>query len=78
MNQADWTAPPKSEPPPPKLHPWKLDEDPKSHFDSGIYIYEVPPHVPGIDSHIRRIAVCESRADAELIVSLYEKFRSAS
>lgn len=79
MVSQDWTAPPPSDPAakPAPLHEWKVDVDERAHFTSGIAIYEVPTRTPGLDSHIRLVATCENRADADLIVGLYEAHRRA-
>lgn len=71
MTDQDWTAPPKSDPVGKQGAEWKVDAPRDSHFDSGIYIYAVPSI--GV---IRKVATVERQEDADLIVSLYEKWRA--
>lgn len=72
MSQHDWTAPPPSDPPKAPLFEWKVASD---RYD-GPCVFEVPPVTPGVRSaRIRLVAKCESKFDADLIVSLYEKHR---
>lgn len=78
MSQQDWTAPPKTDPAiKHTLHPWKVDVDTRSHFTSGVTIYEVPDHTPGLDVHIRFVASFDKEEDARLVADLYEKYRRA-
>lgn len=75
MSDLDWTAPAKSEPPPSKLHPWKVDVDKRSNFTSGVAIYEVPERTPGLDVHVRFVASFDREEDARLVADLYERHR---
>lgn len=73
-----WTAPPKSDPPEAKPHEWVVDVEPRSNFDSGVRIYEMPPYVSGLDRKVRLVASCEREEDARLIVALHETHRQTA
>lgn len=68
QQQADWTAPPKTEPPSgPDKREWKVVE-----HHQGVVIVGV---LNGVNVPVHKIATVEHRADADLIVSLHEQWR---
>lgn len=61
----------------PKFNAWRVIEEPERFEEEQWRIYSVPEHMPGLDTFPRLVAKLNRKADADLIVRLYEAHRKA-
>lgn len=60
-----------------RFNEWKVIEENERFEEPRYRIYSVPPHEPGLDAFPRLVAKLDRKADADLIVRLYEAHRKA-